>query len=274
MQPSDTAVFPVDPIELELARNLLEAAAEEMGITLGRVSFSANIKERRDFSCALFDADGQPARASGAHPGAPRDRCRPVVCKRCGKRLGDLDDGDVAIVNDPFAGGNALAGHHDRVADFRRRRTDRLRGQPGASCRRRRDQPGVDDDQQAHRRRREFGSSRRFSVPGRGRETIRCCNRILNAVRTPTERLNDLDAQLAANAVGARATFGNRARRSGAWLTSASYGRALLEYSRGIVHDRNCDPRSIPDGTDTALPTTPLDDDGAGTVADFDCGRR
>src|SRR5438045_9625344 len=49
----------VDPIELELMRNLFEAAAEEMGITLQRVAFSANIKERRDFSCALFDATGE-----------------------------------------------------------------------------------------------------------------------------------------------------------------------------------------------------------------------
>src|ERR1700733_8138307 len=49
----------IDPIELELFRNLFEAAAEEMGITLQRVAFSANIKERRDFSCALFDASGE-----------------------------------------------------------------------------------------------------------------------------------------------------------------------------------------------------------------------
>src|SRR6187549_1436175 len=48
----------IDPIQLELMRNVFEAAAEEMGITLQRVAFSANIKERRDFSCAVFDADG------------------------------------------------------------------------------------------------------------------------------------------------------------------------------------------------------------------------
>ena len=48
-----------DPIELEPMRNLFEAAADEMGVTLGRVAFSANIKERRDFSCALFDPAGQ-----------------------------------------------------------------------------------------------------------------------------------------------------------------------------------------------------------------------
>src|SRR5438128_1747143 len=47
----------VDPIQLELMRNLFEAAAEEMGITLARVAFSANIKERRDFSGAVFDPE-------------------------------------------------------------------------------------------------------------------------------------------------------------------------------------------------------------------------
>jgi N-methylhydantoinase B/oxoprolinase/acetone carboxylase alpha subunit len=47
-----------DPIQLALFRNLLEAAAEEMGITLQRVAFSANIKERRDFTCALFSPNG------------------------------------------------------------------------------------------------------------------------------------------------------------------------------------------------------------------------
>ena len=48
----------IDPIQLELMRNLFEAAAGEMGITLQRVAFSANIKERRDFSCAIFDPEG------------------------------------------------------------------------------------------------------------------------------------------------------------------------------------------------------------------------
>src|SRR3982750_2670395 len=99
-------VFVVDPIELELTRNLFEAAAEEMGQTLQRVAFSANIKERRDFSCALFDPTGQllaQAAHVPVHLGSMPASVRAVL-----ERLGTLEEGDVAIVNDPFAGGTHL----------------------------------------------------------------------------------------------------------------------------------------------------------------------
>src|SRR5688572_33417110 len=88
----------VDPIELELFRNFFEAAADEMGITLQRVAFSANIKERRDFSCAIFDAQGAllaQAAHIPVHLGSMGDSVRAVL-----ERLGALADGDVAVVND------------------------------------------------------------------------------------------------------------------------------------------------------------------------------
>ena len=49
----------IDPITLEVLRNALESIADEMGAVLKRTSFSPNIKERMDASCAIFDADGQ-----------------------------------------------------------------------------------------------------------------------------------------------------------------------------------------------------------------------
>ncbi|HEY7848481.1 MAG TPA: hydantoinase B/oxoprolinase family protein, partial [Ktedonobacterales bacterium] len=49
----------VDAITLEIFRSALTAIAEEMGVALTRSSYSPNIKERRDFSCALFDASGR-----------------------------------------------------------------------------------------------------------------------------------------------------------------------------------------------------------------------
>jgi N-methylhydantoinase B len=55
-----------DPIRLEVFKHLFAAAAEEMGVVLRRASYSPNIKERRDFSCALFDAQGQMI-AQAAH---------------------------------------------------------------------------------------------------------------------------------------------------------------------------------------------------------------
>src|SRR3954467_1378272 len=96
----------VDPIELEIMRNLYEAAAEQMGITLQRIAFSANIKERRDFSCALFDATGEllaQAAHIPVHLGSMPASVAAVL-----ERLGTLGEGDVAIINDPFAGGTHL----------------------------------------------------------------------------------------------------------------------------------------------------------------------
>src|SRR6478609_8421127 len=95
-----------DPLELEILRNLFEAAAEEMGITLARVAFSANIKERRDFSCAVFDPSGEllaQAAHIPVHLGSMGDSVRAVL-----ERIGAMEDGDVAIVNDPYAGGTHL----------------------------------------------------------------------------------------------------------------------------------------------------------------------
>src|SRR5436190_13674230 len=96
----------VDPIELELIRNLFEAAAEEMGITLQRVAFSANIKERRDYSCAIFDADATllaQAAHIPVHLGSMATAVQAVIAA-----LGPVREGDVAIVNDPYAGGTHL----------------------------------------------------------------------------------------------------------------------------------------------------------------------
>ena len=55
-----------DSIELELFRHLLVSIAEEMGVVLKRSSYSANIKERRDYSCAVYDARGETV-AMGDH---------------------------------------------------------------------------------------------------------------------------------------------------------------------------------------------------------------
>ena len=53
----------IDPITLEILRNLFASVAEEMGVTLGRTAYSPNIKERRDYSCACFLA-GAPGDAA------------------------------------------------------------------------------------------------------------------------------------------------------------------------------------------------------------------
>jgi N-methylhydantoinase B len=96
----------IDPIQLSIFRDLVESSAEEMGHVLERTSFSANIKERRDFSCAIFDR-GARLLAQAAH--IPVHLGSMVVSVRAViDVLGTLNDGDVAIVNDPYMGGTHL----------------------------------------------------------------------------------------------------------------------------------------------------------------------
>jgi N-methylhydantoinase B len=56
----------LDPVTLEVMNSRLAAIAEEMGLVLGQTGYSPNIKERRDFSCALFDGGGEMV-AQAAH---------------------------------------------------------------------------------------------------------------------------------------------------------------------------------------------------------------
>ena len=94
-----------DPINLEIMKNLFSSVAEEMGVRLQRAAYSPNIKERCDFSCALFDAAGQliaQAEHIPVHLGA-----MPLSVQACLKDL-TFSPGDVAIVNDPYHGGTHL----------------------------------------------------------------------------------------------------------------------------------------------------------------------
>jgi len=94
-----------DPIELELFRHLLVSIAEEMGAVLRKTSYSANIKERRDYSCAVYDADGETV-AMGDH--MPVHLGAMPLSVRHAMQAFDLQPGDVAILNDPFRGGTHL----------------------------------------------------------------------------------------------------------------------------------------------------------------------
>ena len=92
-------------IELELFRHLLVSVAEEMGAVLRKTSYSANIKERRDYSCAVYDARGD-AVAMGDH--MPVHLGAMPLSVRAVRETFDLQPGDVALVNDPFRGGTHL----------------------------------------------------------------------------------------------------------------------------------------------------------------------
>ncbi|MXX25630.1 MAG: hydantoinase B/oxoprolinase family protein, partial [Caldilineaceae bacterium SB0668_bin_21] len=95
-----------DPITLELYRHRYSGIAEEMGITLQRTSYSPNIKERLDFSCALFDGSGRLVAQAAhipAHLGA-----MPAGVAAALAVFDHWQPGDVVILNDPYFGGSHL----------------------------------------------------------------------------------------------------------------------------------------------------------------------
>ena len=94
-----------DPIELEVFKNLFHSIAEAMAVSLRRTAFSPNIKERRDYSCAVFSSDGQ-ALAMGDHMPVHLGSM-PMSVNAAITELA-LQPGDVAMLNDPFRGGTHL----------------------------------------------------------------------------------------------------------------------------------------------------------------------
>ena len=93
------------PALLEIFKHLLSSVAEEMGVVLRRSAFSPNIKERRDFSCAVFDAQGQMV-AQAAHIPVHLGSM-PLSVQAVVQAL-HLEPGDMAILNDPYRGGTHL----------------------------------------------------------------------------------------------------------------------------------------------------------------------
>ena len=102
----------VDPVRLEIFNNLFMAIAEEMGVVLQSTATSVNIKERLDFSCALFDADGSliaNAPHIPVHLGSMGDSIARVIEQRGGARDGrGFRRGDAYVLNDPYRGGTHL----------------------------------------------------------------------------------------------------------------------------------------------------------------------
>jgi len=95
-----------DPILLEVFANLFMAIAEEMGVTLQNTATSVNIKERLDFSCAIFDGDGAliaNAPHMPVHLGSMGDCVTAIMRKHPAMR-----EGDVFVTNAPYDGGTHL----------------------------------------------------------------------------------------------------------------------------------------------------------------------
>jgi 5-oxoprolinase (ATP-hydrolysing) len=102
----------IDPVRLEIFNNLFMAIAEEMGVALQSTAVSVNIKERLDFSCAMFDAEGAliaNAPHIPVHLGSMGESIRTIIDTRGGRRDGrGIRRGDAYALNDPYRGGTHL----------------------------------------------------------------------------------------------------------------------------------------------------------------------
>jgi len=97
----------VDPVLLEVFNNLFMNIAEQMGLQLQNTAYSVNIKERLDFSCALFDAEGNliaNAPHMPVHLGSMGESIKTVIRENAGR----MSPGDVYVLNDPYHGGTHL----------------------------------------------------------------------------------------------------------------------------------------------------------------------
>jgi 5-oxoprolinase (ATP-hydrolysing) len=97
----------VDPVMLEVFNNLFMSIAEQMGLRLANTAYSVNIKERLDFSCALFDGEGNliaNAPHMPVHLGSMGESIKTIVRKNEGR----MKPGDVYVLNDPYNGGTHL----------------------------------------------------------------------------------------------------------------------------------------------------------------------
>lgn len=251
-----------DPVVLEVFRLLFTALAEEMGAALKRASFSPNIKERQDYSCALFDASGT-AVALGDHMPVHLG-AMPMSVTAALDALGRLEPGDVACLNDPFEGGTHLP-DVTLVAPV----YSPVEGGTGTDA-----EPVAFVASRAHHS--DVGGMSPGSMPlareifqeglrippvrlyRRGARNEDLWRTILANVRTPEERAGDLDAQLAALHAGRTRLLEIMASRGRSRTLNAM--TALVEYADRLVE---AGIARIPDGTYRAADC--LDDDGFGS---------
>ena len=244
-----------DPIRLEIFKHLFTSIAEEMGVLLRKASFSPNIKERRDFSCAVFDSNGSMIAQAAhipVHLGAMPLSVEAAITRFSRTEEG-LQPGDAIILNDPFHGGTHLPDitivspvfiNQDNGID-RSREGYRLVGFV-ASRAHHADVGGMTPGSMPVAR--EIFQEGLIIPPVKlfqaGSINQAVWDFILANVRTPQERAGDLWAQLAANQRGVE-RLKEFALRYGV-LELEETMRALLNYTERMTRQLLS---SIPDGT-------------------------
>jgi N-methylhydantoinase B len=219
-----------DPTQLEIFRNIFHSIAEEMGAVLRRSAFSPNIKERRDYSCAVYDAAGEVLAMGDHMPVHLGSIPASVAAVRAAVVL---EPGDIAVLNDPFAGGTHLP-------DLTMVMPVYLRNKP---------KPAFYIANRAHHAdiggalAGSMGPAREIFEEGlripavhmfrRGEVNRDVMSMILANVRTPAEREGDLAAQIAACRTGERRLLAMATKYGEEQLNT--YGRFLLQYSENMM---------------------------------------
>jgi N-methylhydantoinase B len=248
----------VDPVTLEIFRSAMTAIAEEMGAALQRSSYSPNIKERLDFSCALFDAAGQMVAQAAhipAHLGSMPDSVATAI-----KVFREFIPGDTVVVNDPFLGGNHLPDITMVSPIFIERDGTPILVGFAANRAHHADVGGMSPGSMpiATEIYQEGIIIPPIKLWEGGKLNEAAFALILRNVRTPEERRGDLTAQLAANRTGIRRVQELIARYGFEQYQACC--QALLAYAERITRATIA---AIPDGVYRF--TDYLDDDGVGT---------
>jgi N-methylhydantoinase B len=245
----------VNPVSLEIFRSTLTAVAEEMGAVLTHSSYSPNIKERRDFSCALFDGQGRllaQAAHIPVHLGAMPDSVAAALAT-----FDRFAPGDIVALNDPYLGGSHLpditliapifvqSDHTPHLVGFaanRAHHADVGGMSPGSM-------PLATEIYQ------EGLILPPVKLWEAGQPNRALLTLVLRNVRTPGERQGDLAAQVAANRTASRRMQEIVDRWS--LPTLAEHSEALIAYAQRITEATIA---TIPDGSYQF--TDSLDDDG------------
>jgi len=240
----------LDPVRLAVFKHLFASVADEMGVVLGRSSFSPNIKERRDYSCGVFDGQGRLAAQAAHIPVHLGSMPMSVAAALADLELGA---GDVAILNDPFRGGTHLPDVTMVSAVW-------IDGKPLFHLANRAHHADVGGARPGSMSLRQSIYEEGFRMPPVHLVTAGEVQRdvltlLLANVRTPEERRGDIAAQRAALAAGERRLTGLAAKYGVGLLTRAA--GELMDYTERMLAARLAE---LPPGTFSAEDV--MDDDG------------
>ena len=234
-----------DPIKLELYKNMLTSVAEEMGVTLQRTAFSPNIKERLDFSCAVFDGTGKMV-AQAAH--IPVHLGSMPLSVLAAIEHTEMAPGDMIALNDPYRGGTHLPDITLVAPVFSSANGSKPKNRPVFFVANRAHHADVGGMAPGSMPIATSVIQEGIRIPPvklirAGELDTDLWELILANVRTPEERRGDMEAQLAANRVGER-RLREMITKYGT-TEIAGYMQELCAYANRMIRARL---REIPDG--------------------------